>query len=209
MTDRPALTYRTAGVNVAGGENFVRSISRAVQSTHAAHQGRILGEGADFAGLFRLGSDFRDPVLVSGTDGVGTKLKVAQHLGRHDTVGIDLVAMCVNDVLTAGALPLFFLDYLATGQLEAELMTAVVEGVAEGCRRAGCVLLGGETAEMPDCYESGAYDLAGFAVGAVERKSCSAPRKFRRETCSSACRLRACTAMATRSSGVFSAREKS
>jgi phosphoribosylformylglycinamidine cyclo-ligase len=170
LTHRPALTYRTAGVNVAAGEDFVHKISNALRSTHAAHPGRILGEGADFAGLFRLGNDFRDPVLVSGTDGVGTKLKVAQQLGRHDTVGIDLVAMCVNDVLTTGAMPLFFLDYIAAGKLEVEAMAAVVEGVAEGCRRAGCALLGGETAEMPDFYEPGAYDLAGFAVGAVERE---------------------------------------
>ncbi len=179
MTDRPALTYRTAGVNVAAGEDFVQKISKAIRSTHAAHPGRILGEGADFAGLFRLGSDFRDPVLVSGTDGVGTKLKVAQQLGRHDSVGIDLVAMCVNDVLTTGALPLFFLDYIATGKLEAEVMAAVVEGVAEGCRRAGCALLGGETAEMPDFYEPGAYDLAGFAVGAAERKGLLGPDRVR------------------------------
>ncbi len=179
MTDRPALTYRAAGVDVAAGEDFARKISNAIRSTHAAHPGRILGEGAGFAGLFRLGNDFRDPVLVSGTDGVGTKLKVAQQLGRHGTIGIDLVAMCVNDVLTTGALPLFFLDYISTGKLEAEVMAAVVEGVAEGCRRAGCALLGGETAEMPNFYESGVYDLAGFAVGAVEREMLLGPERVR------------------------------
>lgn len=177
LIDRPTLTYRAAGVDVAAGEDFVQKISKAIGSTRAAHPGRILVEGANFAGLFRLGTDFQDPVLVSGADGVGTKLKVAQQLGRHDTVGIDLVAMCVNDVLTTGALPLFFLDYIATGNLEPEVMAAVVEGVADGCRRAGCALLGGETAEMPDFYKPGTYDLAGFAVGAVERERLLGPER--------------------------------
>ncbi len=171
MSDRPALTYRAAGVDVSAGEHFVEKIQSALRSTHGAHPGLILGDGSDFAGLFRLGGSYRDPVLVSGTDGVGTKLKVAQYLGRHGTVGIDLVAMCVNDVLTSGAAPLFFLDYISAGKLETEVLAAVVEGVAEGCRRAGCALLGGETAEMPDFYEPGIYDLAGFAVGAVEREN--------------------------------------
>lgn len=164
------MTYRTAGVDVAAGEDFVQRISKAVRATHAAHPGKVLEAGADFAGLFHLGKDFQDPVLISGTDGVGTKLKLAQQLGRHDTVGLDLVGMCVNDVLTSGACPLFFLDYIATGKLEPEILAAVVEGIAEGCRSAGCVLLGGETAEMPDFYEPGVYDLAGFAVGAAERE---------------------------------------
>jgi phosphoribosylformylglycinamidine cyclo-ligase len=163
------MTYRTAGVDVDAGEDFVQKISKAVRATHTAHPGKVLEAGADFAGLFHLGRDFQDPVLVSGTDGVGTKLKLAQQLGRHDTVGLDLVAMCVNDVLTSGASPLFFLDYIATGKLEPEILAAVVAGIAAGCQSAGCVLMGGETAEMPDFYEPGVYDLAGFAVGAAER----------------------------------------
>ncbi len=148
---------------------MTRKIAESLRSTHGAHPGGILEEGSDFAGLFRMGGNFRDPVLVSGADGVGTKLKVAQALGRRGTVGIDLVAMCVNDVLTAGAAPLFFLDYIAAGKLDPEALAEVVEGIAEGCRRAGCVLLGGETAEMPDFYAEGVYDLAGFAVGVAER----------------------------------------
>ncbi|MFC1491426.1 phosphoribosylformylglycinamidine cyclo-ligase [Nitrospinota bacterium] len=170
MNDHPALTYRAAGVDVAAGEDFVERIAKSLHSTHLAHPESILDEKSDFAGLFRLGGDFRDPVLVSGADGVGTKLKVVQSLGRHGSVGIDLVAMCMNDVLTTGAVPLFFLDYIATGKLDPDVMSSVVEGIAEGCRRAGCALLGGETAEMPDFYGPGVYDLAGFGVGAVERE---------------------------------------
>lgn len=170
LSQKPTLTYQAAGVDVAAGDRFVQAISRSVRSTRAGHESRLVKSLADFAGLLRLPAGLKEPVLVSGTDGVGTKLLVAQRLGRHGTVGIDLVAMCVNDVLTAGAAPLFFLDYLATGRLEAEVLAAVVEGVAEGCRRAGCVLLGGETAEMPGVYEPGVYDLAGFAVGVVERE---------------------------------------
>lgn len=168
MTDNPNLTYRSAGVDVSAGEQFSRKIAESLRSTQGAHPGGILGEGSGFAGLFRMGGKFRDPVLVSGADGVGTKLKVAQTLGRRATMGIDLVAMCVNDVLTAGAVPLFFLDYIAAGKLDPEALAEVVEGIAEGCRRAGCVLLGGETAEMPDFYAEDVYDLAGFAVGVAE-----------------------------------------
>lgn len=170
LSQKPTLTYQAAGVDVAAGDRFVQAISRAAHSTRAGHESRLPAALADFAGLFRLPAGLREPLLVSGTDGVGTKLLVAQRLGRHGTVGVDLVAMCVNDVLTAGAVPLFFLDYLATGKLEPDVLAAVVEGVAEGCRRAGCVLLGGETAEMPGVYGPGVYDLAGFAVGVVERE---------------------------------------
>ncbi len=152
------------------GESFVRSIAQAVRSTHESQSGRILKGTGDFAGLFRLGGDYKDPVLVSGADGVGTKLLLAQEFRRHGSVGVDLVAMCVNDILTTGAEPLFFLDYIATGKIDQNVLTDVVSGIARGCREAGCALLGGETAEMPDMYGSGAYDLAGFAVGVVERK---------------------------------------
>ncbi|HEY9807483.1 MAG TPA: phosphoribosylformylglycinamidine cyclo-ligase, partial [Candidatus Obscuribacterales bacterium] len=128
-----------------------------------------LGKFGGFSGLFQIPAGYHEPILVSGTDGVGTKLKIAQVANRHDTVGIDLVAMCVNDVLTSGAEPLFFLDYLATGHLEPEQLAQVVSGISEGCRQAGCALLGGETAEMPGFYQPGEYDLAGFCVGVVEK----------------------------------------
>jgi phosphoribosylformylglycinamidine cyclo-ligase len=179
LSDRPALTYQSAGVDVAAGENFADKIASALRSTHGAHSSRILGDGSEFAGLFRLGEGLRDPILVSGTDGVGTKLKVAQRLGRHATIGIDLVAMCVNDVLTSGAAPLFFLDYIAAGTLDSEVLAAVVGGIADGCRQAGCVLLGGETAEMPDFYEPGVYDISGFAVGVAEGKKILGAAKVR------------------------------
>ena len=165
------LTYRGAGVDVEAGEGFVRAIAQSVKSTYETQKGRVLTGGADFAGLFRLGEGYEDPVLVSGADGVGTKLLLAQGCARHDTVGVDLVAMCVNDVLTSGAEPLFFLDYIATGKLDEGTLAEVVAGIAAGCREAGCVLIGGETAEMPDLYSPGVYDLAGFAVGVVERAS--------------------------------------
>jgi phosphoribosylformylglycinamidine cyclo-ligase len=128
-----------------------------------------MGGLGGFGGLFNLGTRYKEPVLVSGTDGVGTKLKLAQQLGRHDTIGIDLVGMCVNDVLVQGAEPLFFLDYFATGKLDVDTTVAVVGGIAKGCELAGCALIGGETAEMPDMYPPGEYDLAGFTVGAVEK----------------------------------------
>ncbi len=164
------LTYRDAGVDVGLGEGFAQAISQIAKSTHDSQKGRILRGPSDFAGWFRLGK-YEDPVIVSGTDGVGTKLLLAQEFGRHDTVGIDLVAMCVNDILTTGAEPLFFLDYIATGKIDESVLKTVVSGIAQGCREAGCALLGGETAEMPGMYKPNVYDLAGFAVGVVERKA--------------------------------------
>jgi phosphoribosylformylglycinamidine cyclo-ligase len=160
------MDYREAGVDVEAGRAFVERIRNLVQSTHRSE---VLGGLGGFSGCFQLPTGYREPVLVSGTDGVGTKLKLAQDLNCHNTVGIDLVAMCVNDVLTSGAEPLFFLDYLATGKLNAEQLTQVVAGVVEGCRLAGCALLGGETAEMPGFYQPGEYDIAGFCVGIVEK----------------------------------------
>ncbi|MDR1315074.1 MAG: phosphoribosylformylglycinamidine cyclo-ligase [Deltaproteobacteria bacterium] len=163
----PGLTYRDAGVDIDAGDDAVKLIKPLAESTFGP--GVLAGIGG-FSGLFSLGTlNFKDPVLVSSTDGVGTKLKVAFMADRHDTVGIDLVAMSVNDVLVQGARPLFFLDYLATSKIVPERVRDVVSGVAEGCRRAGCALLGGETAEMPGFYADGEYDLAGFAVGAAER----------------------------------------
>ncbi len=160
------MDYREAGVNVEAGRAFVERIRSLVQSTHRAE---VLGGFGGFSGGFQLPIGYREPVLVSGTDGVGTKLKLAQDLNCHNTVGIDLVAMCVNDVLTSGAEPLFFLDYLATSKLNSEQLTEVVAGIAQGCRLSGCALLGGETAEMPGFYQPGEYDLAGFCVGIVEK----------------------------------------
>lgn len=159
------LTYRDAGVDIDAGMNLVERIKPLVAATTRSE---VLAGLGGFGGLFALGK-YREPVLVSGTDGVGTKLKLAQMQGKHDTIGIDLVAMCVNDVLVQGAEPLFFLDYFACGRLDVEIATQVIGGVAEGCRQAGAALIGGETAEMPDMYPAGEYDLAGFCVGVVER----------------------------------------
>lgn len=160
------MDYREAGVDVEAGRAFVQQIRNLVQSTYRPE---VLGGFGGFSGCFQLPVGYHEPVLVSGTDGVGTKLKLAQEMNRHNTVGIDLVAMCVNDVLTSGAEPLFFLDYLATGKLNSEQLAQVVAGIAEGCRLSGCALLGGETAEMPGFYQPGEYDLAGFCVGIVEK----------------------------------------
>jgi len=160
------MDYREAGVDVEAGRAFVEQIRSLVQSTHRRE---VLGGLGGFSGCFQLPVGYREPVLVSGTDGVGTKLKLAFDLNCHNTVGIDLVAMCVNDVLTSGAEPLFFLDYLATGKLNSLQLTQVVAGIAQGCRLSGCALLGGETAEMPGFYQQGEYDLAGFCVGIVEK----------------------------------------
>ncbi|OOG42194.1 phosphoribosylformylglycinamidine cyclo-ligase [Rhodanobacter sp. C06] len=161
-----ALTYRAAGVDIDAGNALVERIKPLVKRTSRPE---VMGGLGGFGGLFNLGGKYREPVLVSGTDGVGTKLKLAQQLGRHDTIGIDLVGMCVNDVLVQGAEPLFFLDYFATGKLDVDTAAAVVGGIARGCELAGCALIGGETAEMPDMYPPGEYDLAGFTVGAVEK----------------------------------------
>jgi len=160
-------TYREAGVDIESGDEFVKRIASRARTTFRKE---VIGGLGGFGGLFRFPSErFKDPVLVSGADGVGTKLKIAQLVGRHDTIGIDLVAMCVNDICVGGAEPLFFLDYLATGKLDVSLAESIVEGIVTGCQEAGCALIGGETAEMPSCYPDGEYDLAGFAVGVVER----------------------------------------
>jgi phosphoribosylformylglycinamidine cyclo-ligase len=165
-TSSTPLTYRDAGVDIDAGNEVVERIKPLVKRTFRPE---VLGGLGGFGALFDLSGKYREPVLVSGTDGVGTKLKLAQQLNRHDTIGIDLVAMCVNDVLVQGAEPLFFLDYFATGKLQVDTTVAVVGGIAKGCELAGCALIGGETAEMPDMYPPGEYDLAGFTVGAVEK----------------------------------------
>lgn len=166
MAPPMSVTYREAGVDIDAGDALVERIKRLAKPTRTPE---VLADVGGFAGLCALPGGLTEPVLVSGTDGVGTKLKVAFATGVHDTVGIDLVAMCVNDVLTVGARPLFFLDYFATGKLDVDVGEAVVRGIAEGCKQAGCALIGGETAELPGMYADGEYDLAGFAVGVVER----------------------------------------
>jgi phosphoribosylformylglycinamidine cyclo-ligase len=168
FTQGHAMDYRTAGVDVMAGRAFVERIRGSVDSTRRAE---VVGGLGGFGGLCRLPAGLKQPLLVAGSDGVGTKLELAQAHGRHHDVGIDLVAMCVNDVITSGAEPLFFLDYIATGKLSPEAMAEVVEGIADGCRQSGCALLGGETAEMPGFYGPGRYDLAGFCVAVVEAEA--------------------------------------
>ncbi|OIQ08930.1 Phosphoribosylformylglycinamidine cyclo-ligase [Moorella thermoacetica] len=168
MVAGEGFTYAAAGVDIAAGNRAVELMKEHVRRTFRPG---VLGDLGGFGGLFALEAGrYRQPVLVAGTDGVGTKLKIAFSLDRHDTIGIDAVAMCVNDILVQGAEPLFFLDYLAVGKMVPERVARIVAGVAEGCRRAGCALIGGETAEMPGFYREDEYDLAGFAVGVVERE---------------------------------------
>ena len=167
MTAPTSLTYRDAGVDIDAGNELVRRIGPLVKRTTRPE---VMGGLGGFGALFNLAGKYREPVLVSGTDGVGTKLKLAQQLNRHDSIGIDLVGMCVNDVLVQGAESLFFLDYFATGKLDVDTTVSVISGIAKGCELAGCALIGGETAEMPDMYSPGEY-MSGFCVGAVEKSA--------------------------------------
>ena len=166
MNKLAPLTYKEAGVDIDAGDQLVENIKPFAKRTMRPE---VLGGIGGFGALVEVSKKFKNPVMVSGTDGVGTKLKLAFHLNKHDTVGQDLVAMSVNDILVQGAEPIFFLDYFACGKLDVAVATDVVKGIAYGCELAGCALIGGETAEMPSMYPEGEYDLAGFAVGLVEK----------------------------------------
>lgn len=169
MTDSNRSKYQEAGVDIDKGNAFVKNIKDVIADTH---QRGVLNEIGGFSSLFSIDKDkYESPVLVSSTDGVGTKLAVAKSCNKHDTIGIDLVAMCANDIIVSGAKPLFFLDYLAVGKLELEVASQIVTGIAEGCKQANCSLVGGETAEMPGLYREGDYDIAGFVTGIVDREN--------------------------------------
>ena len=178
MENQNSVTYAEAGVDIVEGARAVDAIKDTVHSTYRPE---VVGDIGGFGGLFSIAAakDMADPLLVSGTDGVGTKLKVAQRLGVHDTVGIDLVAMCANDILATGAEPLFFLDYVAVGKLDAEAMAKIVGGIGEGCRQSGCALIGGEMAEHPGVMDPDDYDLSGFCVGLVDRPRMLDPESVR------------------------------
>ncbi|MCI5159989.1 MAG: phosphoribosylformylglycinamidine cyclo-ligase, partial [Candidatus Electrothrix sp. AUS1_2] len=168
VSETAASKYSEAGVDIDKGNAFVSRIKDIVSATHSR---TVLDTIGGFSGLFSIGNaNCKDPVLIASTDGVGTKLKIAQLCNKHDTIGIDLVAMCVNDIIVSGAKPLFFLDYFASSSLDLDVATDVIRGIAEGCKQANCSLIGGETAEMPGLYQPGDYDLAGFSVGIAERE---------------------------------------